>query len=73
MRWLDRVLERGDDCEPEPETDDRSEYRADRANDGAVGQEHESQVLLRRADRGEHAELAEPPLCDHREACGSNE
>ena len=42
-------------------------------DDGAVGQQHESEVLLRRADRGEHAELAEPSLCDDREACGGDQ
>ena len=70
---VDRGLERRGDREPEPETHDRPERCADRAHDGAVGQQHESQVLLRRADRGEHAELAEPPLRDDREACGGNE
>ena len=73
MRWSNRGLERRDDREPERETEDRSEHRADRADDGAVRQQHESQVLLCRADRGEHAELAEPSLRDDGEACGGNE
>ena len=35
--------------------------------------QHEAKVLLRRADGGEHAELAEPSLRDDREACGGDQ
>ena len=40
---------------------------------GAVGQQHEPQVLVGGADRGEHAELAQPPLRDDREAGGGDQ
>ena len=69
----DRGLERRGDCEPERETCDRSDQRADRADDRAVGQQHESKVLLGRADSSEHAELAEPSLRDHGEARGGDQ
>ena len=70
---VDRGLERRGDREPERETRDRSDQRADRTDDRAVGQQHESKVLLGRADRREHAELAEPSLRDHGEACGGDQ
>ena len=70
---VDRGLERRGDREPERETRDRSDQRADRADDRAVGQQHESKVLLGRADRSEHAELAEPSLRDHGEARGGDQ
>ena len=40
---------------------------------GAVRHQHETEVLLRGADGGEHAELAEPSLSDDCEACGGNQ
>ena len=43
------------------------------ADDRAVGQQHEPEVLLRGADRGEHAELAEPALRDDGEARGGDQ
>ena len=70
---VDRGLERGGDDEPEHEPDDRSADRRDRADERAVGQEHESQVLVGGAECGEHAELAQPPLRDDREAGGDDQ
>ena len=70
---VDRGLERRGEREPERETHDRSDQRADRADDRAVRQQHESKVLLGRADRSEHAELAEPALRDDGEACGGDQ
>ncbi len=70
---VERGLEHREDREPEPETHDCPDHCANRADDGAVPQQHESKVLLRRTDRGEHAELAEPPLSNHREAGGGDE
>ena len=47
--------------------------RGDRPDDAAVGHEHEAEVLVRGADGGEHAELAQPPLRDDREARGGDQ
>jgi hypothetical protein len=38
------------------------------AHDGAVGDHHEPNVAVRRAERAEHAKRAKPPLGHHREA-----
>ena len=70
---VDRGLEgRGED-DPEREAGDRPDERGDRPDDGAVGKQHETKVLLRGADGGEHAELAEPSLRDDCEACGGDQ
>ena len=66
-------LEGREDPEPERETDDRPNHRADGADDGAVRQQHESQVLRCRAGRGKHAELAESSLRDDGEARGGDQ
>src|SRR5215211_6449101 len=68
-----RGLERRDEREPDCETDDRPDQCADRADDRAVGQQHEPEVLLGRADRRERAELAEPSLGDDGKPCGGNQ
>ena len=65
---VDRGLERRGEDDPEREARDRPDDRGDRPDDGAVGQQHEAEVLLRGADGGEHAELAEPSLRDDCEA-----
>ena len=70
---VERGLECRGDRDPECETRDRSDQCADRADDCAVREQHESKVLLGRADRSEHAELAEPSLRDDGEACRGNE
>ena len=70
---VERGLERRRDRDPECETRERSDQRADCANDCAVPKQHESKVLLGRADRSEHAELAEPSLRDDGEACRGDE
>ena len=74
---VEAKVERGLECrldrDPERETRDRSDQCADRADDCAVREQHESKVLLGRADRSEHAELAEPSLRDDGEACRGNE
>ena len=70
---VERGLECRRDRDPERETRDRSDQCADRADDCAVREQHESKVLLGRADRSEHAELAEPSLRDDGEACRGNE
>ena len=70
---VDRGLERRGEDDPEREARDRPDERGDRPDDGAVGQQHEAKVLLRGADGGEHAELAEPSLRDDREACGGDQ
>ncbi len=79
-RQADRVdamtesrLERRDERDPERETCDRPEQRADRADDRAVGEKHEPEVLPGRTDRSEHAQLAEPSLSDDGEACRGDE
>jgi hypothetical protein len=70
-------VERGLECrldrDPECETCDRSDQCTDRADERAVREQHEAKVLLGRADRSEHAELAEPSLRDDGEACRGNE
>ena len=69
---IERGLQSRDDRQPECETDDCSDQCADRADDRTVPQQYESKVPLGRADRGEHAELAEPSLSDDGEAgCGN--
>ena len=70
---VDRGLERRGDREPEREARDRSDQRADRTDDRAVGQQYESEVLVGRAGRREHAELTEPSLRDHGEARGGDQ
>ena len=50
-----------------------SDQCADRADDCAVREQDESKVLFGRADRSEHAELAEPSLCDDGKACRGDE
>jgi hypothetical protein len=64
---VDRGLERRREHDPEREAADRPDERGDCPDDGAVRQQHEPDVLLRRADRSEHAELPEPSLRDDRE------
>ena len=59
--------------DPERTARDRAEDGGDRSDDGAVGQQHEPQMLLRGPDRREHAELAESTLRDDGEARGGNE
>ncbi len=69
---VERGLQSRHDRQPDCETHDCSDQCADRADDHAVPQQHESKVLLGRADRGEHAELTEPSLRDDGEAgCGN--
>ena len=69
---IERSLQSRDDRQPECETHDCSDQCADRADDRTVPQQYESKVPLGRADRGEHAELAEPSLSDDGEAgCGN--
>ena len=70
---VDRGLERRGEHDPERETHDRPGDCRDCPDDGAVGQQHEAEMLLRGADGGEHAELAEPSLRDDREPRGGNE
>ena len=70
---VDRGLERRGEDEPEPEARDRPDDRGNRPDDGAVRQDHETEVLPRGADGGEHAELAEPSLRDDCESCGGNQ
>ena len=70
---VDRGLERRGEDEPEPEACDRPDDRGKRPDDGAVRQHHETEVLPRGADGGEHAELAEPSLRDDCESCGGNQ
>ena len=70
---VDRRLERRRERDPEREARDRPDECGDRPDDGAVRQQHEAEVLLRRADGGEHAELAEPSLGDDGEAGGGNQ
>ena len=52
---------------------DRAEDRGDHPDDGAVGQQHEPELLLGGPDCREHAELAEPTLRDDGEARSGNE
>ena len=66
-------LERRDEGEPDREAHDRPDQGADRAHDRAVGQQHEPEVLLGRADRRERAELAEPSLRDDGKARGGDQ
>ena len=66
-------LERGDERDPDRETRERPEQRADRTDDRAVGEKHEPEVLPGRTDRSEHAQLTEPSLGDDGEACGGDE
>jgi hypothetical protein len=74
---VEAIIERGLECrgerKPERETCDRSDQCANRADERAVREQHEAKVLLGRADRSEHAELAEPSLRDDGEACRGNE
>ena len=74
---VDPVVETGlegrEDGEPDRETDDRPDHCADGADDGAVRQQHEAQMLRCCAGRGEHAELAESALRDDGEAGGGDE
>ena len=70
---VDRGLEgRGED-DPEREAGDRPDECCERADNGAVGQQHETAVLLRRTDGSQHSELSEPSLRDDREACGGDQ
>ena len=73
MRWSTADSSVGANATQSARPDDRPDQRADRADDRAVGQQHEAEVLLGRADRGEHAELAEPSLRDDGEACGGDQ
>ena len=67
-----RGLESRRENKPEPDARDRAENRGDHSDDSAVRQQHKPKMLLRRADRREHAELAEPTLRDDGEArCGN--
>ena len=70
---VDRGLERRREGDPEREARDRPDECGDRPDERAVGQQHEADVLLRGADGGEHAELAEPSLRDDREAGGGDQ
>ena len=58
--------------DPERTARDRAEDRGDHSDDGAVGQQHEPEMLSS-PDCREHAELAEPTLRDDGEARGGNE
>ena len=73
MRWSTADSSVGAKASPEREAGDRPDERGDRPDEGAVGEQHEAEVLLRGADGGEHAELAEPSLRDDREACGGDQ
>jgi hypothetical protein len=68
-----RGLERRDEREPDRETHDRPDQRADRADHRAIGQQDEPEVLLGRADRRERTKLAEPSLRDDGKARGGNQ
>ena len=70
---VDCRLERRPEHEPRRKPDCRSDEGGDRPDDGAVRQQHESQLLLGGTDGGEHAEMAEPPLCDDCEARSGDE
>jgi hypothetical protein len=70
---VDRGLECGREDDPQRESRDRPGDRCDRPGDGPVGHQHEAEVLLCGADCREHAELAEPSLCDDREPRGGNQ
>jgi hypothetical protein len=66
-------FERRDEREPDRETHDRPDHGADRADERAIGQQHEPEVLLGSADRRERAELAQPSLRDDGKAGGGNQ
>ena len=70
---VDRGLERWCEDDPEHEASDRPGDCGDRPDDGTVRHEHEAEVLLRRADGREHAELPEPSLRDDGEPCRRNQ
>src|SRR5438445_7263311 len=66
-------LERRSYRVPEQRSGNRSEQRADDADERAVGGEDEPQLLLGRADGSEHAELAQAAVGNHRETGGSDQ
>ena len=70
---VDRGLEYRSEDDPECEAGDRPDERGDRPDERAVPQQDEANVLLRRADGGEHAELAETSLRDDCKACGGDQ
>ncbi len=70
---VDCRLECRREHEPRRKPDCRPDEGGDRPDDGAVRQQHESQLLLGGTDRGEHAEMAQPPLCDDCEARSGDE
>ena len=70
---VDRGLEGRGEHDPEREAGDRPDECCERPDDGAVGQEHETAVLLCGADGSQHSELSEPSLRDDREACGGDQ
>ena len=73
MRWSTADSSVGAKPTQTASAGDRPAERGDRADEGAVGQEHEAEVLLRGADGGEHAQLPEPSLGDDREAGGGDQ
>ena len=68
-----RGFERRREDDPERAAYNRAENRGDHSDDGAVGQQHEPEMLLGSPDCREHAELPEPTLRDDSEARGGNE
>ena len=70
---VDRGLERWCGDDPEHEANDRPDDCGDRPDDGTVRHQHEAEVLLRCADRREHAELPEPSLRDDCKPCRRNQ
>ena len=70
---VDRGLECRSEDDPECEAGNRPDERGDRPDERAVPQQDEANVLLRRADGGEHAELAETSLRDDCKACGGDQ
>ena len=73
MRWSTADSRRRGEDDPEREAGDRPDECCERPDNGAVGQQHETAVLLCGADGSEHSELSEPSLRDDREACGGDE
>ena len=72
-RWSTADSSSRGEGDPQREADERPEKCGDRPDDGAVGDQHEAEVLLRGTDRSEHAEVTKPSLRDDCEARGGDQ
>ena len=68
MRCSTIVSNRGTNATQPASATAGARHRGDDADNGAVGDEYQPDVAVRRADRLEHPERAQPPLRHHSEA-----